>query len=336
MHIYYHLSRYISHRLTGEEYIACLRSMGHTVYTRHEELPLAGIAVIHDDPLNYASIFSLLPRLNTMRTIAYCVWESSVLCQPYREALRLVQEIWTPSHFSQQSMLPHFPRVAVVPHIVRRQVITPENLAFAKAAVHADEEAFRFFAIVDAINPRKNIQGLLAAFTRLRAQADRKIVLVLKQYRANLDYSGIPGVINVEGGSELGADKIAALHVVCDAYVSAHHAEGWGLGISEAMAYGKPAIATGYSGNMEFMTAENSLPVPYILGPVSDDMCARIPLFTKGMQWANIDMDALVHTMKHVAAGRIPQDLPHRAAAITQQFSPKEVGRIMQALLEEK
>ena len=47
-----------------------------------------------------------------------------------------------------------------------------------------------------------------------------------------------------------------------DCYVSLHRSEGFGLTIAEAMALGKPAIATAYSGNLEFMTAENSYLCP--------------------------------------------------------------------------
>ena len=40
----------------------------------------------------------------------------------------------------------------------------------------------------------------------------------------------------------------------CDCYVSLHRSEGFGLTMAEAMYLGKPVIATGYSGNLDFMT----------------------------------------------------------------------------------
>ena len=46
----------------------------------------------------------------------------------------------------------------------------------------------------------------------------------------------------------------------CDCYVSLHRSEGFGLTMAEAMACGKPVIATGYSGNLEFMTEDEQLP----------------------------------------------------------------------------
>ena len=332
MRIYYHLSAYISHRLSGLEYVDCLRGLGHAVFTAPEDLPQAETAVIHDDPLNFPEIFARLPRLREVRTIAFCVWENELFPHQYVEPLHLVGEIWTPSTFSHRSMLAHFPAVHVVPHVVRRHRASSEDMAFAEQAVGGNDGTCRFFSVVDSVNPRKNIETLLRAFAALRLRTGRKAALVLKQYRASVDCSGLPGVISVEG--DLTQGQMAALHRLCHAYVSAHHAEGWGLGLSEAMACGRPVIATGYSGNMDFMDESNSLPVPYAMAPVSEEMCARIPLFRRDMRWAEIDEESLIAAMRRVMEGRLPPDLPRRAAAITERFGPEAVGRIMQNLLE--
>ena len=334
MRIYYHLSAYISHRLSGLEYAGCLRGLGHEVYDRPEDAHRAETAIIHDDPLNFPEIFARLPRLRALRVIALCVWENEVFPDQYVEPLRLAGEIWTPSSFSRRSMLARFSDVSVVPHVVRRHKAGPEDLAFAEAALRESGDAFRFFSVVDSVNPRKNLTGLLSAFAALRSRTRRKVVLVLNQYRKSVDCSGLPGVISLEG--DLTPGQMAALHRLCHAYVSAHHAEGWGLGLSEAMAYGKPVIATAYSGNMDFMDEGNSLPVPYRLVPVSAVMCERIPLFRPGMRWAEIDGEELVRAMARAAEGRLPPDLPGRAAGITRRFSPEAVGRIMQELLDRR
>ena len=55
-----------------------------------------------------------------------------------------------------------------------------------------------------------------------------------------------------------------ALLAGCDCYVSLHRVEGLGLTMAEAMALGKPVVATGYSGNLHFMTPENSFLVDYV------------------------------------------------------------------------
>ena len=57
--------------------------------------------------------------------------------------------------------------------------------------------------------------------------------------------------------------QINALYRLSSAYVSDHHAEGWGLTLSDAMIFDKPVIATGFSGNLEYMNAANSFLVDY-------------------------------------------------------------------------
>jgi glycosyltransferase involved in cell wall biosynthesis len=185
---------------------------------------------------------------------------------------------------------------------------------------------------VDALNPRKNIRGLLEAFAALRTVLPEKVRLVLKQYRVDFDYSRLPDVIGVSG--DLSPGQMAALHIVSDAYVSAHHAEGWGLGLSEAMAYGKIVLATGYSGTMDLMDESNSVPLPSRMAQVSEEMCERSPLFTREMRWAEVGRDTLVAAMKKAARGHLPPEISRRAARITRRFGPEAVARRLQALLQ--
>jgi glycosyltransferase involved in cell wall biosynthesis len=72
-----------------------------------------------------------------------------------------------------------------------------------------------------------------------------------------------------------------------DAYISLHRSEGFGLGIAEAMCAGVPTIATGWSGNMDFMNTDNSLPIRYNLVDVEDDQ-GKYP--SDLGQWADADV----------------------------------------------
>ena len=58
----------------------------------------------------------------------------------------------------------------------------------------------------------------------------------------------------------------------CDAYVSLHRSEGIGLTIAEAMGLGKPVIATGWSGNTDFMDVSNAFPVGYRLVEIEENV----------------------------------------------------------------
>ena len=90
------------------------------------------------------------------------------------------------------------------------------------------------------------------------------------------------------------AGRQRALMRACDCYVSLHRAEGYGLTMAEAMAAGRPVIGTAYSGNLEFMTPENSMLVPYEM--------VHIPFgcypYPPDASWAEPDLDAAADAMR--------------------------------------
>ena len=70
--------------------------------------------------------------------------------------------------------------------------------------------------------------------------------------------------------------------------MSLHRSEGFGLTIAEAMFSGKPVITTGFSGNMDFTTDQNSLLVDYQLVPVQMNSPYQ---YSKGEMWAEPDIE---------------------------------------------
>ena len=80
----------------------------------------------------------------------------------------------------------------------------------------------------------------------------------------------------------------------CDAYVSLHRSEGFGLTMAEAMFFGKPVIATGYSGNLDFMSADNSILIPYEKTPLLRDYM----VYRKGSFWAEPSIAAAAEAMR--------------------------------------
>ena len=74
--------------------------------------------------------------------------------------------------------------------------------------------------------------------------------------------------------------------------------EGFGLNIAECMLAGIAAIATGYSGNRDFMDDSNSYLVGYRLVNVRE---GEYPLH-QGQVWAEPDHDEAVALMRRVAA----------------------------------
>ncbi len=361
MRIFYCLSAYISHRLAGLEYINCLKRLGHEVYCNYPDTPqqpdmpeqtshrrgsldfcaepelmqaasAADLVILHEDPAWYSAFYENLPFLRQKRVIAYLPWENERLPEAFIEPLSLVSAIWTCSTFCRSAFQARFANVAVLPHVVRRPRPSKGDLAWATRFLHENgaQGSRVFFSVIDGLNPRKNLPALLAAFGVLRRECDADVRLVIKQYRAAMPINQ-PGVLSIS--EMLTAGQMAALHAVSHAYVSPHRAEGWGLGLSTAMSFGKVAIATGYSGNLEFMSQSNSLLLPYRMEPVSAEMTEKIPLFTKEMLWAEVDMAALANAMRQVAENRVAASVGQEAALITQRFGPEQIAMVMERLL---
>lgn len=55
-----------------------------------------------------------------------------------------------------------------------------------------------------------------------------------------------------------------------DVVVSLHRAEGFGLHLAEAMSLGKVVVGTNWSGNLSFMTPDNSILIPSELVELQD------------------------------------------------------------------
>ena len=127
-------------------------------------------------------------------------------------------------------------------------------------------------------------------------------------------------------------DEIDALVQLCDCYVSLHRSEGFGLTMGEAMSHGKPVIATGYSGNMDFMTAANSLIVRHRLIELDRDHGP----YRRGMEWADPD---LAHAVRADALGVHASragggDRGAGAGGRAEQLAPATVGALVKARLQ--
>ena len=118
--------------------------------------------------------------------------------------------------------------------------------------------------------------------------------------------------------------KVNALIYNCDCYVSLHRAEGFGLTMAEAMFYGKPVIATGYSSNTDFMNVGNSFLVKYELVTTTEEYFP----YPKGSIWAEPDIDCAASLMQYVFQNyREAQKVGVRASEdIKSLLSPHSVG----------
>ncbi len=335
MRIHYHLSDYISHRRAGEAYISCLETLGHDLVG---DPGTSDLIILHEAPHDYPAVLRAMPRPPGSRVVGYGVWETPQLPRLFVDGVRCVDAVWTASEFSRQAFSPHV-KTHILPHVVERPKVSRDDMAWAMARLGIGEKqrdargVFYFYTIVDTVNPRKDITTLFTAFAAAFPKAEDNVRLVVKQYRKPQSLEGIPHLIDIP--EDLSDGRIAALHAVCDAYVSTHHAEAWGLPLSEALSFGNPVITTGYSGNMEFMSEANSFSIPYTIGPVTEKMCLALPnLFSRDMTWADIDTAALVRTLRKIRTRPVSAEFRARAPASMKPFSLAAIAERLQSLLQ--
>jgi hypothetical protein len=94
--------------------------------------------------------------------------------------------------------------------------------------------------------------------------------------------------------------ELDGLFETCDAYVSLHRSEGFGVTMAEAMRLAKPTIATGYSGNVDFMNVGNSYLVDYRLIELDRDFGP----YPQGSVWADPELDHAAAQMRQVFENR--------------------------------
>ena len=117
-----------------------------------------------------------------------------------------------------------------------------------------------------------------------------------------------------------------SLVAASDCYASLHRAEGYGQVLAQSMYLGKPVIATGYSGNLDFMNESNSLLLPYELVKVSVDDGYYRPR-VEGNLWAEPDIDRASQAMRWVYENRKEaQELGKRASESVRKLSDPNVA----------
>jgi glycosyltransferase involved in cell wall biosynthesis len=178
--------------------------------------------------------------------------------------------------------------VHVVPHPVAVAAPPPRPLR--------DPSRFTVLCPFDAGSSlsRKNPEAAIAAFRRAFGD-DPSTRLILKTQRlAELPAHSarLRGLLapNIElRDGTLDEAGMEALFGEADLLLSLHRAEGFGLSLAEAMRRGIPVIATGWSGNADFLTPAVGIPVPWHLVPAEDP---QRTYHQPDQRWAEPDVDA--------------------------------------------
>jgi glycosyltransferase involved in cell wall biosynthesis len=226
--------------------------------------------------------------------IALTMWELPVLPRHLAACVELFDIVVAQSDYIHHVMNNHASCVRTIPG--KHFLDLPDNIKGNRKRFGLPDDGVVFACAFDPHSDvmRKNPTAVLRAFNDALGN-ESNAYLAIKVNAKTLPKASNPVVTQLVAHAAshprvrvmtevLDYRETLAFYASCDAYVSLHRAEGLGLGLMEAMALGKPAIATAWSGNMTFMSDSNSCLVGYQLVPV----VASISAYRKNLQRSSV------------------------------------------------
>ena len=264
-------------------------------------------------------------------------WELPVYPAVWADAIKGFDEVWAISRFVQSALA----ATGIASHYVGQSLELPIRPFLSRRYFGIRELAFVFLTFMDfsSYATRKNPLAAVAMFRRLLAERpfdDLQIVLKMKgdarAARALAAEVDLPREACVVIDREFSEFEQHSLIAACDCTASMHRSEGFGRGPGEAMRLGRLALATGWSGNVDFMDARNALLVNYELIPVGPGDYPH----GDGQSWAEPDVEHAAHLAR--AAIDDPAETSQRVRRgfddVIRRMGDRAVGLRMLARIE--
>lgn len=257
--------------------------------------------VIFNLPASESYKYSLKKSSNCAAyRIGYWPWELEKFPRSLKFAFDVVDEVWAPSKFVYDSLISCSNRPIIHMPLA---VDIPWSITSKRNVFSLEPNKFYFMFMFDAFSyiHRKNPYAVIEAF-RKAFPKEHDVGLVIKAMNGKGDdplFSKLNDMLREDARLKLinkVLDRVGVLELMasCDAFVSLHRSEGFGRCIAEAMLLGRPVVVTGYSGNMDFTTNENSYLVSYDLITVKD---GQYP-YSSGARWADPNTDDAADKMR--------------------------------------
>jgi glycosyltransferase involved in cell wall biosynthesis len=268
--------------------------------------------------------------------VGYWWWEvAGAFPASWRPAFRLVDEVFVGSRYVQEAIQ------AASPVPVR---LVPIPVAPLPAPVARDRfglpDGFQFLTVFDynSTSARKNPQAVVRAY-RDAFDPGAGASLVIKSINGDQAPSDRAQLLELTAGRPdirliedyMTAHDVDLLLAGADCVVSLHRAEGFGIPLARALRSGIAVLATGYGGNLDYMSSENSYLVAHAMVGIPGGT-----LYPAGAEWAEPDVNDAARQMRRVFEHPDEARLRARLGAegLSETHSLKHVGTTLRQELE--
>jgi glycosyltransferase involved in cell wall biosynthesis len=275
--------------------------------------------------------------LNNSYNVLQTFWELPRAPGAWRRMLRPIDELWVPNKFVAEAFRPLFlgPITLIPPAIHVGDGPFPSRDHF-----RMDPRRFYFMFSFDYYSSahRKNPVAAIEAFRRAFPKGNENVGLIIKSngnergnpdVKASISQAAAADLRIVVIEKNMSRAEILGMIRASDAYVSLHRSEGFGMGIAEAMNFGRVVIATDFSGSTDFVTPQTGFPVKCTLQRVAFH---EYP-WSNEQVWAEPDINSAAAAMEMV--WRLPDLARERARAgqklVQQRYGVAAVGEMMKA-----
>jgi glycosyltransferase involved in cell wall biosynthesis len=262
-------------------------------------------------------------------------WELPRFPERWYDRFAYYDEIWVATSFIANALAPISPVPVVrIPPVLTTRAHASRQHGRRRLGVSPKEFVYLFVFDFHSHLERKNPLALIDAFKSAFAPSE-PVHLVIKCVNADSNPEGFATMsvraqgypISIHAGY-WPSQELRDLMAACDAYVSLHRSEGTGLTITDAMALGKPVIATSWSGNTDFMDVSNSFPVRYELVELQEN----IGPYRAGETWADPSVEHAAESMRFVFEEREEARVRGQVAKreIETNYSEEKVANLVQ------
>jgi len=268
---------------------------------------------VHTNPNILSSNPELLERhpLTAPLRIGYWAWELEQFPAGWERFFSGYHEIWCPSSFTAQSLVQRSPvPVVALPHLPDWNHLQKRNKARKVFRQTNGAHPFTFLTLFDfwSTPERKNPEAVIRAFQHAFPRHDSSgpaVQLLVKASSAEQFPRQARALKNLAKGDRrirwiealLPQAELDVLYDRADALVSLHRSEGFGLTLADAMGMGIPVIATGYSGNLDFMPPGSAELIPWTLKTIERSRGD----YVAGATWAEPDINSAAEAMRRLA-----------------------------------